>query len=138
MPRASPLSVPERASIDALVVAGRKVTQIAQFLGRSKSCISSYIQQKTYNRVRHKVGLKKVLLPRQRRRVIRSVSNRSTSVAKIKSDLNLPCSKSTILRTLQDCQHLQYKKIGAEPALTRVHIEHRRQWCSDRLGWRQE
>jgi len=138
MPLATPLSVAERARIDAFVIAGHRVAQISEQLSRSRSCISRYIQRKTYTRVRQKVGRKKILLPQYRRRVIRAATNRAISAAKIVHELEVPCSKSTILRTLRDCEHIKYKKFAKMPLLTGAHINRRMAWCTDHLDWRQE
>jgi len=125
----------ERGQIGALLSQGLSTRAIADEISRSQTLVQHCIDRGVENPPGVSSGRKRKLSERDERNVVRHASNAPTSAAKIKAELNLDASVTTVWRTLQSSDHLCHKKMLKKPKLTETHEEKRREFAHDYLHW---
>ena len=62
-------------------------------------------------------------------------SNKAINISKIKADLDLSVSKSTVLRAIKEDNNLVYKKMRQSPNLKEAHKLKRDDFALDKILW---
>jgi len=88
----------ERGQVEAYLSEGLSNRQIAKKIKRSEKLVRSCINRGVHNPPGKSSGRKRKLSDTTVRHIRRSASNSETSVAKIRRDLDLDVSDSTVLR----------------------------------------
>lgn len=127
------MSEKEKGMIEAYKDQGKSFRWIGKKIGRHESSIRYYINN--VGRTKQKRGPKQKLSEGTKRLIIRNASNKSISISKIKSDMNLNVSTETIRCVLRDCKTMQYQKMKAKPPLKKQHKENRLLWAKQKMGW---
>lgn len=133
MPETSRLTEKEKGMIEAFEEDGKSLRWIAKRLGRSDNTIRYYF--KTKNNKKEKPGPKPKLSNKTKRLILRNASNKSTSLSKIKADMDLNVSKETIRKVLVKSPNIQFRKKLVKPPLTEQHKQKRLVWAKDRVTW---
>lgn len=126
------MSEKEKGMIEAYKDQGKSFRWIGKKIGRHESSIRYYINN--VGRTKQKRGPKQKLSEGTRRLIIRNASNKSNSISKIKSDMDLNVSTETIRCVLRDCKTMQYQKMKAKPPLKKQHKENRLLWAKQKMG----
>ena len=121
--------------MEALRRAGWKLQAIAIHMGRSYNAVRQCVVRIANNSQIVRPGRESVITDRDRRRVLRAVSNKCTTSAKVKHELNLPFSARTVRRIIQRSDHVTWKKKSRKPLLNGAHKAARVAWCQARLNW---
>ena len=139
MGKAKSLSDFEKGKIEALREENYSNRAIAKKIERSEHCIRIYLKSKEGRiPIDKKRGPKLKLNGRVRRRIIKEASQKSISLAQIKSHLNLKVCKETIRTVLNENQHTKLCKMKRKPVLTSVHKERRLKWAEERASYIEE
>ena len=100
----------EKGQIDAYFQIGKNIKQISTILDRSRTAIRNYLPLKNVNKITNKKGRKRTLSFRTVKKIQSMGSDKAITISKIKADLNLPVSKSNVLRSDKENNNLIYKK----------------------------
>ncbi|KKO73667.1 hypothetical protein AAJ76_330000369, partial [Vairimorpha ceranae] len=111
----------EKGQIDAYFQIGKNIKQISAILDRSRTAIRNYLTLKNVNKITSKKGRKRALSFRTVKKIQSMGSNKAITISKIKADLDLSVSKSTVLRAIKEDNNLVYKKMRQSPNLKEVH-----------------
>lgn len=133
MPKLGKLTETEKGMIEAYREAGKSNRWIANKIGRNESTIRYYFTTK--NNVKKQPGPKPKLSLATKRLILRNASNQATSVAKIKSDLDLNASAESIRLVLKNSGNLLYKKMLVKPPLKPQHKFNRVCWAKEKMSW---
>ena len=131
------LSQFECGRIDAYLETNASKREIARLLGRSVTCITTYLRDRAqYGR--NFRGSAPKLTQRCVRRVANMARNKQISARKIKDELQLPVSTSTIRRTLKKSS-IKRLKMKAQPRLSTTHKNNRLRFCKTNMKreWKQ-
>lgn len=110
MAKAKFLSAYEKGQIDAYRKKGMSLRDIGTRIKRSKDAVHHYVTKGQKYGDMSKAGRKKILAPRDVRRIHAKLSNGAIGIPKIKHDLNLTASVPTIWRAINNSKRLVYKK----------------------------
>ena len=108
-----------KGQINAFITCGKKNLQIAKLFVRSSTVIRNYLNNQENYGKNHEGGRQRVLSIRDRNHIIRMASNKVVSCGKIKTDLNLSASNSSILKCLNSVHFIANQKMKKKPMLTR-------------------
>lgn len=135
MPKGTQLTKEQEAQVAALRDAGHSIREIAEQLGKSKTCISNCINRHKNGQEIRRPGRPAVTTEQDRRRIIREVSNKAKSARRVKADLQLNCSVATIRNVIKSSGVIVYKKKLRKPILTNHQRQVRVDWCTRRKHW---
>ncbi|DAZ98855.1 TPA: hypothetical protein N0F65_002580 [Lagenidium giganteum] len=121
MPAGKELSKREKGTILGLKKAGYSNLKIAKEINRSEKAVRTVVRDPDGQNRRPRTGRPKILSPRARRQMFRLACKQGMSSAKIKSTINLSCSRSTVCRAQWDTEIAKYVKRKAAPALMSDH-----------------
>lgn len=121
--------------MDALHHAGHSIRQIGKQIGKSTTCIHNCIKRKEAGVEIVRSGRPRVTSEYDNRRIIRAVSNKTVSARKVKHDLQLNCSPSTIRNIIKASGHIVYAKKVKKPILSGAQCQTRVDWCRLRQRW---
>ena len=145
MGKGKTLSSYERGLIDGYIADGLSFREIAERIKRSDKVIRNYAHLKeNYAHLKENYAQKtspgrpQVLTPKDKRRILKEANNKIISTAKIKHNLELNCSRQTVWRVVNGCEHLQRKKKRSRPALKDRHKSARLQWAKEHMNWTKE
>ena len=113
------LSEYEKGQIDARRANGDGNLKIANALGRSKTAIANYVNGNTGKT--NGAGRPKKLTMQQEILIVNKASNSTKSLSKIKRELKLNVSKTTIWRVLKRSEFIVRRKMRKAPKLTDDH-----------------
>ena len=139
MPHGEPLSLYEQGQIVALHEQGLSMRGMAKQLGRSLCVVQNFLKNRgKYGKLKT-TGRPKVLSARETRLVARKASNSMKSALKIKEELKLQASKSTILRAINAQPNLIRAKLKKIPCLTKEHKIKRKEFARNNMAtnWHQ-
>ena len=100
----------EKGQIDAYFQIGKNIKQISAILDRSRTAIRNYLTLKNVNKITSKKGRKRALSFRTIKKIQSMGSNKAITISKIKADLDLSVSKSTVFEQLKKIIILFIKK----------------------------
>ena len=100
MPRGKPLSEIEKGQIMAYHETGMTNRSIATRISRSHDLINNFLKNPENYGKNRRGGPKPKLTPRDKRRILAAASNTTSSCRKIKEDLDLDVSTSSIRRAI--------------------------------------
>lgn len=129
MARGKRLSELERGKIIVLKEEGYSAGQIARIMNRSHTGIDNFLRLKDKYGTKKSTGRPQKLTNRQKRFVVRAVSQHNYSLRQISCRKDISVSKSTVGRVVSLCSHLQYKKRIPAPSLTARHEDERLKWA---------
>lgn len=79
-----------------------------------------------------------MITPKDKRRILKEVNNKIISMAEIKHNLELNCSRQTVWRVVNEYDHLQRRKKRSRPALIDRHKSAHLQWAKEHVNWTKE
>ncbi|OXA39388.1 Transposable element Tc3 transposase [Folsomia candida] len=132
------LSPFEQGEISALNQSGCKISEIVRQIGRDYGTVKNYIDLGENYGKKNPGGRPPKLTPRDKRRILNEASNQIVSCAQIASRLQLPVSRSTIGRVLNNSPHIEYEKMKGKPPLTSTHKANRLEWARKHMTWSKE
>lgn len=113
MPRGKLLTEFERGQIQAFRSENVGIRDISRRIGRSDAAVRTYLRDPE-NYGKNMGGKRRSAVSvRDKRAILREISNKATTIARVKNDLQLNASKSTIWRvvsTSENIRHAQMKK----------------------------
>lgn len=121
MPRGTLLTEREKGQIEAFSQEGLSQREIARRLKRSPKVIQNFLKNPNNYASKKDHGRHKKLSKRQERHVVRTASNSTASCNRIKHELDLDVSKTTIWRTLKRSGHIVRAKMNVAPRLKAEH-----------------
>ena len=83
-------------------------------------------------------GRRSSLTSRDKSHIIRLAGDKTISAAKIKAQLKLTQSTTTVRRVINSCNHLKREKRDFKPALKSHHKIARLKWARDHMTWSSE
>ena len=126
----------EKGMIEAFKEEGRSNRWIANKLGKDESSIRYYLKNKKEKK--KKPGPKMKLSSTTKHLIVRNASNKSTSLAKLKSEMDLKVCKETVRKVLKDSPNIQYKKMLVKPPLNKEKKDQRLYWAKNKITWGEE
>ncbi len=135
MSRGKPSTEKEKGKIDLMMNLKLSQVKIAKEIGRSRVAIQNYIQTLSLPAVKSKAGRPKKLGTKTIKKIIASASNKKISCKKLKNNLGLKVSRSSIERVLKSSQVLVYKKMQGKPPLSKVHQDARFMFALHHVRW---
>jgi IS30 family transposase len=120
MPRGKLLTEFELGQIQAFRSENIGIREVSRRIGRSHAAV----RVRTYLRDPENYGKnmggrrKSAVTPRDQRAILREMSNKVTTVARIKHDLQLAASKTTIWRVVSTSANVVHAKMKKKPKLT--------------------
>jgi transposase len=136
MAKSSRMTEIEKGMIQAFKIEGKSNRWIADTMGRDESSIRYYLKNKENEK--KKRGPKPKLSDTAKRLIIRNVSNKQISLAKLRSEMNLCVSKNTIRRVLKNAPNIKFKKMRTKPPLKKIHKQSRMDWAKSKMNWSDE
>lgn len=133
MPQASILSAEERAQVVAYRDSGNTFQYIADKLGRSKTAVWNFLQEKNCKKTGRKRGTKCILSNRTGRQIQKWIGTGRVSVAQVKAMLKIEASRWTVWRAARKAQHLMWRKMRTAPIMTKYHKKKRLEWSFDQV-----
>ncbi len=134
MPRGKDLSEAEIEQENRAFLEGITTKTIARILNRSHSTIINLVHRGFQKGVK-RCGRPRKTSAHDQRRVIRAASNKVTSTNRIRRDLQLNVSASTVLRMIRRDPNFVWKKKLRRAELTARHVAVRLAWCGARNLW---
>lgn len=138
MPKASYLTIEEKAQIRAYNDDGHSSRYIGRKIGRSHTVVCNYIRDKENYGKNYKPRLNMVTTPQDRRAILRAASNSTLSVRRIKGKIGLKASKSTILRIIRKADYLKHLKIKKKTPLNESRRNQRLSFAKQQIRWDRE
>lgn len=138
MPRGNALTEIEKGKALAFKETGLSMRAIAKKINRSYNVIYNFFSDSENYGKKPKSGRPQVLSEKAKRRVVREASNKFISLAKIKSNLKLKASRSTIFRVLKANPNIKFMKPKRKPKLKQAHKEARLEWAKEHMQWKDE
>lgn len=138
MPNAKTLSEVERAKIDVYSAQGFSSRKIAEKINRSKTVINNYLSDIENYGTRQKGRTSFATTERERRSILRTASNSSLSVKKIKAKTEVAASVTTVWRVITNSDHLVRRKFKQKPVLNAINKEKRLDFARTHMTWNNE
>jgi transposase len=138
MPRTNLLTEDEKSKIGVYSELGFTHREIANKMKRSQSAITRYLKNLRSPSSKKPLGRPNAVSPRYRNSILRAASNKVTSVGKIKHELGVPASRTTVWRVMNSSKILENKKILKKPKLTPEHKINRLDFARRTMTWNQE
>ncbi len=135
MGRGKEITEYERGQIEALYSKGHNMDFIAQQINRSKKLVFNCIHRGPDQPPGKSTGRKKLLTDRDERNIGRHASNNCISASKVKAELDLPVSLSTVGRAMRSNPHLRHAKKLRKPKITEAQAVERVAFAHDHLRW---
>jgi len=138
MGRGRSITDEERGEIRGRLANGQSLRSIALDIGRSLDLVRHCVERGPENPPAVSTGRKRKLEPRDVRHVRRRGSNQVTSASKIRRELDLDCSDSTVLRALNNSGYLAYEKKQTKPAINEDNVAERLAFAEAHVQWGNE
>jgi len=135
MGRGASITDEERGEIRGRLANGQSLRSIAKDLHRSLDLVRNSIDRGLDHPPGVSTGRKRKLDPRTVRNVRRHGSNQVTSAGKIRRELDLDCSDSTVLRVLGNSGYLAYEKKQTKPAINEDNVAQRLAFAEAHVQW---
>jgi biotin operon repressor len=134
MPRGKQPTDYEKGQIDARLAKRDSYEDIAKALGRSRSGVETYaLKHKNYGQ-KKRSGRHKKLTKRDERAIGGSASNSTKSAAKIKAELNLNASRTTVWRAIKKNPNIVRAKMMKAPKLKDEHKRRRLEFVRQNMA----
>ena len=121
MGRGKSLSEFEIGQILAYQSEGKSGRWIATKISRSKSVINDFLKDPEQYGQAKRSGRPKVFNDRDRRHVLRLLTDENRSCSSAKQELGLDCHRSTVYRAARQVEHIVFKKANHKPPLNKEH-----------------
>ena len=136
MPRGNLLTEFERGQIQALRSENIGFREISRRIGRSDAAVRTYLRDpenygKSMGGVRRSAVSK-----RDKRAILREMSNKATTITRVKHDLQLAASKSTIWRVVSTSALINHAKMKKKPSLNDENKSNRFEWAQEHVRQR--
>lgn len=129
MSRGTRLSFEEQAQVRALHQAGHSIRQIAAQIRRSKCAVINYLKDPAKYGKRAVPGRPSVLSELDVRHIQRLLSNSTSSISRVKTDLSLNVSLMTVWRAATRSGNIVRERMKKAPRLTDRHRAERLQFA---------
>ena len=125
--------------IDALIVSKKNsIKSIARLIDKSDRVVRNYLKDRESYGKKKRSGRRSSLTSRDKSHIIRLASDKTISAAKIKAQLKLTQSTTTVWRVINSCDHLKREKRGCKPALKSHNKIARLKWAKNHMTWSSE
>lgn len=104
-------------------------------MGRSRKVISAFLSNKLKYGKNNKGGNNRVISAADKRAILREASNSHASTAKIRANVNVKASLSTIQRVIRSAPHLKRLKLKKKPPLNVARKEVRLNFAREHMTW---
>uniref|UniRef100_A0A7I4YE78 DDE_3 domain-containing protein n=1 Tax=Haemonchus contortus TaxID=6289 RepID=A0A7I4YE78_HAECO len=121
MPRATRLSNQEQAQVRALFEAGWSRRRIAAHIGRSRNCINEYLRNPDQYGKKNSPGRPRLLSAQDERTIGRVLSNSTKSLNRLRAEMRLLVSKTTVWRVIQRSESITREMMRRVPRLSERH-----------------
>uniref|UniRef100_A0A034VPZ2 Transposable element Tc3 transposase n=1 Tax=Bactrocera dorsalis TaxID=27457 RepID=A0A034VPZ2_BACDO len=138
MGKGKALSVEEKAKIEAFEELKLSITEISKKTGRSRKVIYNFLRNKSGYGRNNKGGNNKVLSDIDKRAILREASNSHESTAKIRTNVGVKASLSTIQRVIRNASHLKRLKVQKKPPLNDARKELRLNFSREHMAWKSD
>ncbi|RLN46806.1 hypothetical protein BBI17_000703, partial [Phytophthora kernoviae] len=128
------LTPDERKSILVLYDAGLKLSAISVTTHRSIGVCHKVVKMRDTRSKTSRCGKTKKVTERDKRSIIREMSEAGSSAKSFKDSLNMNGSVRTVQRLCHDVPWLKFKKVRAGPELLPRHQMARKKWGDDHEG----
>lgn len=135
MPRGEHVTEFEMGKIFAMHEENKSIRQIAEDIGRSPKLVHSTLHRPPNERFRKRTGRKPKLSDRTNRLIGREASNKLTSSAEIKANLDLNVHRVTVYRSLANNPHLANIALMSKPKITKEKRAARLAWAQAHMAW---
>lgn len=135
MGRGESITDVERGQVEALLSQGLSYRNIGKEIGRSEKLVRDCVSRGVQNPPGKSSGRKRKLSDIAVRHIRRDASNSETSAAKIKRDLDLDVSESTVLRAIHGVNYLQHEHKLVKPAITNEIKQQRYEFAVEHVQW---
>ncbi|KHJ88401.1 transposase [Oesophagostomum dentatum] len=123
-----------KSQILALHQAGHSIHFIASQLERSRHIVSNFLNNLDSYDQRTSPGRLRVISKREKRQILREVSNTTISVGQIRANLNLAASRTTVWRVINASPNTQREAVRKAPRLTATQGTLRLRFASENIG----
>jgi transposase len=135
MGRGKKLTDSEIHSILLLSKENFSVSKIARIVNRSRKVIINLLRNpQTYGK-KKRPGRPTALTVREKRAILRVASNASLTARQIAEACGIKTNIRNVQRVLQQCKHLQRKKLQRKPPLTEAHKKIRFKFAEKHVHW---
>jgi len=121
MGRGKSLSQVEIGQILAYHDENRSGSWIANKIKRSKSVVNDFLRDPEQYGQAKRSGRPRSMTDRDRRHVLRLITDENKSCSSVISELGLKCHRSTVYRAAREAEHVQFKKANHKPPLSKEH-----------------
>lgn len=135
MGRKKGLTAEEKAIILVLNGQGMSKKAIAEFVARSRDCVSKFLQDPDAYGSRYVTGRPKALSVRDENHLLRKASEGKENSKQLLKYVSTPVHDSTIRRYLRKSQLFVYQKRKKTPKLTEEHKKKRVQWAEEKVDY---
>lgn len=136
MPRGKLLTEFERGQIQAFRSENVGIRDISRRIGRSDAAVRTYLRDPE-NYGKNMGGKRRSAVSvRDKRAILREISNKATTIARVKNDLQLNASKSTIWRVVSTSENIRHAQMKKKPKLTDENKLLRLQWGEEHVRQR--
>lgn len=128
----------EKGQIHALRQEGKSMREISARIKRSKTAVNNFLlKRKKSIRKRNKKN-QKIINSTLKKKILDKIREKPTSISKIKKDLEIEASKTTIWRTINNISTVRYRKIMSKPVLNDNHKVARLEYARLHMTWDKE
>ena len=138
MPKGKILNDEEKGQIKAYKTMGWSNRKIALQIGRSSNCVNNFVNEEKNPTRKKTPGPKNKLSLRQKSMILRESSKNGSSIANIKSQLQLNVSRETVRRVLKSSPNMNYVKLARTPPLNPLSKSKRLTFARIHQTWNQE
>jgi hypothetical protein len=134
MPHGKMLTEIERGQILGMARMDASVAEIAKAINRSRKVVSNFLSDTENYGKNHAGGRERSLSDRDKRQIIRYVSNNHASARKVQVELGLTASLTVIRELLRSTDYIKYMKMQSKPKLQEHHKVARVEWASEQIN----
>lgn len=138
MPRGLPLTPYEMGQIDVYRDSGDSIRVIADKINKSRSVIHNYLKLGENYGTKKSPGRPTKLTDRDRRSILRIVSEGNTTCNEISKETQLNVCRRTILNVIHDSGFMSYATMDRKPRLNDSHKLARMEFAKKYMTWDQE
>ncbi|OQR87709.1 hypothetical protein ACHHYP_08132 [Achlya hypogyna] len=135
MAKGAPLSEDEKLEILVLHPEKRSIRYIAEELGRSRRCISGFLDDPTHYGTLRSTGRPPSLTNHEHRRLLRAARTGKYTAGELVERHTLPVGRRRVCQLLNKSGKVKFKKRLAAPMMTRAHQKARVLWASEAKNW---
>ena len=134
MPRGKELSEQQIAQIEALQKAGHNISQISKIVGKSRKCVTNYLDSPSTYGINKRSGRPSSITDQQMRLLKREAKKGKSSAQQLVQSLELPVGKKRVQEILRKDEGIEWRRPKKGPSMTPEHIQKRLEWGRSKVG----